>query len=289
MKHRNKLETKRNGLTLILFIIVFIIFAFYSFTIIYPIAWGLLSSLKTPTDFYDNSFGFPTVYVWKNYVTAWTNLEYSNITLPEMFWNSIWFSVGSIVINVYFTALVGYIVSKYRFRGRMFIYNMVVFSMIIPLYGSFPATYKTYHELGFVDSYLILLSATGVLGMNFILMVSYFKNISWTYAEAAMIDGGGHFTIFSRIMLPLVKPMLVSLFLVGFIGKWNDYMSALLYLPNKLTLAAGLYRYQEIAMRQGLVPMLFAGLFIALVPILIVYCAFSNTMMNNMTFGGIKG
>lgn len=289
MKHRNKLETKRSGLTLILFIIVFVIFVFYAFTIIYPIAWGLISSLKTPGDFYDNTFGLPAEYRWDNYLYAWTNLEYSNVTLAEMFWNSIWFSVGSIVINVFFTALVGYIVSKYQFRGRTLIYNVVVFSMIIPIYGSFPSVYKTYHMLGFVDSYLILLSATGVLGMNFILMVSYFKNISWTYAEAAMMDGAGHFTIFSKIMLPLVKPMLVSLFLVGFIGKWNDYMSALLYLPNKLTLAAGLYRYQEVALRMGQAPTLFAGLFIALLPILLVFFAFSNTMMNNMTFGGIKG
>ena len=272
----------------VLFFIVFLLFAFYSFTLLLPIFWGLVSSLKTPYEFWSPEFFFSKPQ-FGNYVQAWKSLEYNGTTFPLMLWNSIWFSVGSVVINLFFTALVSYIIAKYQFRGNKVIFNVVIVSMMIPLYGTFPATYKLYHQLGWTDSYLILLSATGVFGMSFILLTSYFRNLSWSFAESAMIDGAGHFRVFWSIMLPLAKPMLVAMFMLSFIGKWNDYMAAILYLPNKLTLAAGLFKYQEIAVQRGLLPILFAGLFIVMVPVLVLFSAFNGAMMKNMTFGGLKG
>jgi ABC-type glycerol-3-phosphate transport system permease component len=287
--HKNRLETKRTGFTLVLFILVFLFFAVYAFSLLYPIAWGLMSSLKTPREYINVNKLFPAKLMFSNYAEAWKNLSYEGTTFLEMTWNSVWFSVGSTVISIFFLTLTSYIIAKYEFRGRKLLYGMVVFAMIMPSYGTFSTQYSLYYKLGWANSYLILLSATGVLGMNFIIMSAYFRNISSSYAEAARIDGAGHWRVFFSVMMPLAMPMVASFFLLGFIGKWNDYMAPLLYLPKMLTLATGLFKYQEIAERTGSYPMLFAGLFIVMVPIILIFTLLSNTMMKNMTFGGLKG
>ena len=287
---RNRLENKRSGFTWILFLIVFLIFVLYAVSLIYPMLWGLLTSLKAPLEYQINTGKLlPEKWLFGNYIEAWKNLQYEGTSFIEMLWNSIWFSVGSILINMFFLSLASYVMSRYRFRGRTLIYNTIVFSMVIPLYGSFASVYRLYYQLRWVNSYLILLSATGVAGMPLIILSAYFKNLSWSFAESAQIDGAGHFKVFWSIMLPMAMPILASMFLLSFIGKWNDYMTALLYLPGKLTLAAGLFKYKEIAMRYGDVPRLYAGLFICMIPILILFSLLSKTMMKNMTFGGLKG
>jgi ABC-type glycerol-3-phosphate transport system permease component len=296
LKAASKLQTKRSGGTWALFFIVFVIFVFYALSILYPLVWGFIASLKNADEYYlepanlAEVFALPKKYYWSNYNYAFFKLEDHGVNFLSMFWNSTWFSVGSIAINLLFTSLVAYIISKYKFPGRNFLYLVAVLTMIIPIYGTFPATYALYHNLKMVDSPLILLSATGGFGMNFIILTSYYSNISWTYAEAAMMDGAGHFKIYTRIMRPLARPMLASIFLLGFIGKWNDYMSCLLYLPQKyVTLAGGLFDYEIANVQLGTYPYLFAGCFLSLIPVLILFACLSKTMMKNMTFGGIKG
>jgi ABC-type glycerol-3-phosphate transport system permease component len=107
--------------------------------------------------------------------------------------------------------------------------------------------------------------------------------------EAAKIDGANFYQIYFKIMRQQASPLALTLGLLLFINKWNDYMSPLLYLPEKPTLATGLYRYQTIVERNGNYPVLFAGLFMCLLPILIIFSIFSDKMMNNINIGGLKG
>lgn len=301
LKAQSKLETKRSGGTWALFFLVLLIFLLYSFSIIYPIVWGFIASFQSQQAYYYNLIDPPESF-WEalQFRGGWASTNYkealskltstSGVTFMEMFWNSTWFSVGSIVINLFFVSLTSYVIAKYRFKGRQFVYMLAIITMIIPIYGALPANLKLYKELHMYDSPLILLSAIGGFGSNFILLVSYYRNISWTYAEAAMMDGASHAKIYFRIMMPLARPMLVSMFLLGFIGKWNDYMSCILYLPkNYVTLAGGIYQYQSNITQGGNYPVLFAGIFISLIPIVILFALLSKTMMKNMTFGGIKG
>lgn len=301
LKAQSKLETRRNGGTFVLFLLVFLLFALYAFSIIYPIVWGFISSFQDQQSYYINIIDPPETY-WEayqfrgnftgeNYGVALQKLTSSSgVTFLQMFWNSTWFSVGSIAINLFFVSLTAYIISKYQFKGNKLIYTIAIVTMVVPIYGSLPACLRLYHQLGMYDSPWILLSAIGGFGTNFVLLVSYYRNISWTYAEAAMMDGASHAKIYFRVMMPLARPMLVSMFLLGFIGKWNDYMSCLLYLPTKyVTLAGGIYEYQTKVEQGGNYPVLFAGIFLSLIPIVILFAALSKTMMKNMTFGGIKG
>ena len=107
--------------------------------------------------------------------------------------------------------------------------------------------------------------------------------------EAAKIDGANFYQIYFKIMRKQASPLALTLGLLLFINKWNDYMSPLLYLPEMPTLATGLYRYQTIVERNGNYPVLFAGLFMCLLPILIIFSIFSDKMMNSINIGGLKG
>ena len=119
-------------------------------------------------------------------------------------------------------------------------------------------------------------------------MYGFFKNVSWFYAEAAFIDGGGHFMVFFRIMLPLALGPIVTLFVVAFVQNWNDYMTMILYMPSYPTLSSGLYEFQANAIHGVDYPVYFAGLLISLIPTLTIFAFCSDIMMSNMNVGGIK-
>lgn len=287
LKRSKSILYKRSGGEKVLYAFVFVFFVIYSLALILPYVWGFLSSLKTPFEYFE-PFSMPEKLQWSNYVTALTSMSVENISLLDMFWNSIWFTFGSIIISVECYSLQGYMLSKYRVKGRNFILALIIFVMVIPVYGTFPAAYKLYHDIKLVDSYLILITAIGAVGFNTLIMMSFYDNVSWTYAEAGMIDGANHFQIYWRIIRPQAKPIILTLLLLAFIGKWNDYMNPLLYLPNKLTLATGIYKYQEVAARRGNYPIYFAALSMFVAPCLLVYAFFSKRLMENLSVGGIK-
>ena len=126
-------------------------------------------------------------------------------------------------------------------------------------------------------------------GFNFIVLYSFFKTLSWTYAEAGFIDGASHLRVFVKIMLPMALPVMGSLFLVQMVQLWNEYMEPNLFLQSYPTLAAGLFIFQLQMTRQMNYPMLFAGLIVSVVPVIVLFVAFQKVMMESMSVGGIKG
>ena len=272
-----------------LFACVLAFFCLYAFSLIYPVVWGFLSSFKAVDDYYDSRFGLPIEWVFENYPLALETISDGDMSFLQMTWNSIWFAAGSAWINMEFISAYAYVLNKYKFRGRNFLYGLCLFIMSVPIGASFVSTYRLYYALQLDNSYLILLTATSVYGMNLMLFHSYYSNISNSYMEAAKIDGANFYQIYFKIMRKQASPLALTLGLMLFISKWNDYMSPLLYLPEMPTLATGLYRYQTIVARRGTYPILFAGLFLCLVPILVIFMIFSDKMMNNLNVGGLKG
>ena len=286
---RSKLNRK-TGLEAVLFTIVFIIFFVYAFMLIYPFVWGIVSSLKSANEYYDVMFGLPSDWRFDNYARAIKEITDGGLSFPNMAWNSLWFAAGSAIINVEFISAYAYVLNKYKFKGRNFLYNLCILVMTVPLFGgTFVSNYRLIYGLGIANSYLILLTATGVYGMNLILMHTFYSNISRSYMEAAQIDGANFAQIYFKAMHPQARPMIITLALMIFIRKWNDYLDPLLFLPNMPTLATGLFRYQSIVERSGNYPVLFAGLMICTLPILILFAIFNEKLMGNISIGGLKG
>lgn len=270
-------------------IIVFIIFALYTFTLIFAMLWAISASLKSQVEFNHNLNGLPKEWLFSNYGTAFTAVQANENNMFVMFWNSVWYSCGGALLTVLTSSVTAYVVAKYKFPGRGFIYGVAILTMMIPIVGSFPSQYRVYDTLKIMDSPFILFTAMAGFGFEFIVLYSFFRTLSWTYAEAGFIDGASHFKVFFRIMLPQALPVIGSLFIVSVVNRWNDYMFPTLFMQSYPTLSSGLYIFQQNMMFEVNYPVLFAGLIISVIPVIVLFVCFQNTMMESMSVGGIKG
>lgn len=269
--------------------IVFILLSLYAFSLLYAMGWALLSSLKTQTEFTKNLNGLPTQWHFENYINAFKSVQANGHSMIEMFWNSLWYSCGGAALGVIASSMVAYVVAKYKFPGRSLIYALALVTMMIPIVGSFPSQYRMYSKLGILDTPWLLVTKFSGFGFNFVILYAFFKTLSWTYAEAAFIDGASHLKVFLKVMLPQALPVMGSLFLVSTVQLWNEYMEPNLFLQSHPTLSSGLYVFQLEMTRGTNYPLLFAGLIVSVIPVIILFVKFQKTMMESMSMGGLKG
>lgn len=270
--------------------IMLVIFAVYGFSLMFPVIWALVSSFKTGIDFDNNPFGLPQVWTLENYQNLNTLFTKNGYTFIEVIWNSIWMSTLSTVLGIASSSLTAYVVAKYRFKGSGFLYALAIFIQIIPLVGSTAGMYHLLHTTLQIANKPLLIWPIwmGGFGFSFLMLYGAFKSVPWSYAESAFIDGAGHFKTFFKIMLPAVKPVLGSLFIVNFINAWNDYMTAYLYIDNYPPLSLLVYNLSDAASRMD-TPSYFAVIIISLIPTLLLFIAFQKVIMENTTTGGLKG
>mgnify|MGYP000283961692 FL=1 len=285
-KIRWKMRRKSERVVLTL---VFIVFAIYAVTLMIPFVWAFISSLKTDDEYYERVFAWPRDWLFGNYIRAFKEFTVNGVSFLGMFANSLWLTVAGTFISIMVTSMTAYTVAKYDFRGNKFIYRLAIFIMVIPIVGNLPAQYKLIMDLGINNPIGILLLYTGGFGMNFIILHGTYRSISWTYAEAAFIDGGSDWTVYWRIMLPQAMPSLIALSVLSCIGIWNDYMTPFLYLKNSPTLALGIYQFDVMQQYRSNVPIYYCGVLLSMLPILILFVCMQKTIMTNTVAGGLKG
>lgn len=282
----------RTGAEKVLFAIFFVILVIYSLTMLYPFFWMIISSLKGATEYaVGNPLALPERWRFENYANVFQNLSLPDgTTYLDMVFNSLWYTLLSSGLTCFMSCVTGYCISKYRFKGRNFIYGTAIFCMTIPIVGTTGAYYRLIGQLHLYDTPLyVVVTHMSSWGTYFLIMYGFFKNVSWSYAEAVFIDGGGHYTVFFKIMLPQALGPIATLFIMSFIGNWNDYMSVIMYLPSYQTLASGLYTYRAVQTRSVNFPEYFAGLLVSMLPIIVLFSLFSDVIMKNMSVGGLKG
>ena len=285
----------------IVFFVTGIIMAVYAVSLIYPILWVLFSSLKDTYDYTLRPFSLPDIWYFENYSTAWAALtvEVWNPTSKtlvtynygNMFFYSVVITTVTSFLGVFLPAITAYIVAKYRFRGRDLLYKVALFTMIIPIIGSLSSSLAVRRALGIYDNLIpYLLTSSSGFGFNFILLYGAFKSISWAYAEAAFIDGAGHHTVMYRIFMPMMMPTLFALFVLGFVGGWNDYMTIITYLPSYPNLAYGIYMFNALStVNQHSDPVVMAGFVLVAIPTVTIWCVAQKFVSNKVVVGGLKG
>lgn len=288
LEKKKKAMSKGQRIVMTLMLIFFIV---YSLTLIYPMVWMVLSSLKGSLEYEaGNAFALPKKWLFSNYLDAFTKLEVKKTGFFGMVWNSLWMSGLSIFIGAIGSAMICYVMAKLRFPGQKIIYTIIILQMIIPTYGSFSAVYKLKRDLGLYNNVLnIIVSSIGVGGYRFLVLYAFYKGVSWTYAEAGFMDGATQFQVFWKIMFPMVLGPIATFAMTDFIGAWNDYMSPLMYMPSFPTLASGLYEYESNMIRAVNYPVYFAGVTLSVIPIITLFIIFRDTFMSSMNVGGIKG
>ena len=274
-------------------LIVFaVLFFLYSLTLIFPMLWLLYNAVKSKNEFFFNPWAVPESPV--KHLSNFT-VVFTEFGLGEMFFNTIFLSVLCPLITLFFTACAAYAYAKHTFRCKGLLYAVAMVPMIVSIAGTQTATYKLINDIGLYDNLFgILLMSTSGFGFNFLLISSVFINISDAYREAAKIDGAGNWRIFLTIYVPQASNLLIALYILSFIGTWNDYMTPYLYLPSHETLATGIYRLQNRLTQgndkyQNDYPKLFASMIISVLPVLILFTAFQNKIMKFALGGGVKG
>lgn len=270
------------------FVIVFIVFVLYSASLIGCLLWAFMNSLKGKYEYLANCVALPKDWLFSNYIQAFKVLEVNDTDAFTMLFNSLWLSLCRPAINLLTATMASYVMSKYKFPGRKLIWGIILTIMVLPIYGSGSAGLILYKNLGFYDSPRILLASVTGLGGS-IMIISAFDGVTKSYMEAAFVEGAGHFRVFWQIMVPQISGLLSALFIMSFVGNWNDYMTAITYLPSYLTLSTGLYLFEKFNERTLNVPQLFAGALLCMIPTTALYVIFQDKFMNLSFGGGIKG
>lgn len=274
---------------IVLHCIVSLIFTAVALSYLYILIWCVLSGLKSHSEIVLNPFSLPTTWHWENYVDLTQLLKAGENNFWDMLLNSILFSVLAPFANQFIIMQFAYVVSKYKFPGSKLIVPLIMVVMTLPLYGTGGGMYKLYHGLGLIDSYAQLLIVGAVTNTWTLYYMAYFQNMSWSYAEAAMMDGANHFDIYYRVMMPQAKPILGALFLTNWLASWNDYSSSMIYHPKLPNLAYGIYQFSTEMIYRARLDILFASCVIAALPALILFVVFNKTITSNVSLGGLKG
>ena len=286
--HLNYFKRKTPG-EIIIYSITSLIFAVVAFTYVYILLWTFMSGLKTHSEIILNPFALPLRPIWNHFIEVTQLLEVNEHGFWSMLFNSAYFSILGAFLTQFVTATFAYTCTKYKFKGSEIPYVIILVMITLPIYGTAGASYKLYRDLKMIDSYWLILVNLGGMNGSFLYYRAFFKNVSNTYIEAAQIDGAGHFTIYLKVIFPQARPLFGALFLTGWLGSWNSYDSALVYLPNLPTLTVGLYQFNTEMIYRARLDILFAGCFIAAIPALILFVAFNNVLTTNVSLGGIKG
>lgn len=270
--------------------IVFVIFAVYAFTLIVPFMWMLVNSFKSNSEFFADIWALPKQFNFDNYISVFTNFSVGRYNLFTMFLVSVGITLAATIINTLLSAMAAYVVAKYENWVTKTIYSIAIFTMIMPVVGTLPAQYRLMQSLQLVNTVpgLLILYANA-FGFTFFIMHGYFKSLSWTYAEAAFVDGANDFQVFFGVMLPMARPVAISMSVIYAIGVWNDYVTPSIYLRSVPTMAVGIRTLTQTMIASGGYAEMFATMILSIIPILIVFIIFQKAIMENTVAGGIKG
>ncbi len=261
--------------------------------------WAICTSLKTSDEFLKDPAGLANSFNIKNFVEVFSKISYQvdndngifTKYYESMLLYSFLYAGGSAFFQVFCTAIVAYCTAKYQNKVSTIVNYVVIITLILPIVGNTPSMISLMRSLGLYNTMIgAWIMKFGFNNMYYLIFYAAFKSLSWTYAESAFMDGASHFTVFFKIMLPLMIKLVGTVFLLFFIEYWNDYQTPMFYLKDYRTASYGLFViYTSTESELAYPPIKIAGGIIIALPILILFLCFKDKIMGNLTEGGIKG
>ncbi|MEU5724899.1 carbohydrate ABC transporter permease [Micromonospora sp. NPDC047738] len=253
-----------------------------------PLLWMFLSSFKSDGEILADPWGLPGALRLENWARAWTEAH-----IGRYFLNSAIVVAGSLTLTMLLGATAAYVFARYEFRGRQIVYYLFVGGMMFPVFLALVPLFFVVRSAGLLGTWpgLILVYAAYSLPFTVFFLTAFFRTLPTAVAEAALIDGCGHFRLFFRVMLPMARPGLISVAIFNFLSHWNQFLLPAVLLegdPSKYVLAQGLSALAVSQGYQGDFSGLFAGLTIATLPVLVVYAVFQRQIQAGLTAGQLK-
>ena len=279
------MTTRRLSLWLTDFLMYALLIAVSIFMML-PFIWMVSTSLKPP----DEIFAIPPIIISKHSsLSAYAYLQ-QQYHILNIIKNTFVIAFSATVLRLFFCALGGYGFAKFKFPGQGGLFAFLLGTMVIPGAVTLVPVYIIMRDLKWIDTFwpLIIPGAANAFGIFF--MRQYIMSVSNELMDAARIDGAGEFTIFWRIILPIIAPGLTSLGLIFFMGSWNDFIGPLIYLksPEHFTLPL-IIRSLVGPVGRTVYDVQMATSVISLIPLLIIFLIFQRRFVEGITAGAIKG
>ncbi|MCD7955998.1 MAG: carbohydrate ABC transporter permease [Lachnospiraceae bacterium] len=281
------MKAKKRILNIIYHVLVFC----FGLVMIYPLIWMVMSSFKeTSTIFSTAGSLIPEKFVLENYVNGWKG--FANVSFRVFFQNSLFISIIATIGTVFSSAIVAYGFARCEFRGRKILFAAMLVSMMLPAQVLMIPQYLWYQKLGWVGSYLPLIVPYffAIQGFFVYMMTNFIEGIPKELDEAAKIDGCSYYTIFTRIIFPLMTPTLISAVIFSFMWRWDDFLSALLYVSNTVkypvSLALKLFCDSSSSSDYGA---MFAMATLSIIPAVLIFLFFQQYLVEGVSTSGLKG
>lgn len=258
---------------------------FFGLIVVIPFVWMLCSSFKTNAQInaLEQTF-FPRQLSFQNYKDVLEKFDFL-----RYFWNSLFYAIIVSVITIYTSAIAGFVLCKYRFKGRQALFNLILMTMMVPGVVTIIPRFSMMQQLQWLDSYKALLLPSMFTSFGIFLMRQACAAIPNEMLEAARIDGANEFYIFHRIVLPMLNNAIVSMAIFQFLWAWDDYLWPYLTIRSgekqMLSVALNLFSGQYSTDYAGL----FAATSIAIIPVIIVYLIFQKKFIAGVSASAVKG
>jgi len=257
----------------------------YALVVLFPIITMLLGSVKSTQDLIVNPFGLPKAVVWSNYLRAWSEANFA-----VYFKNSLFVTVTSTLATLLAASMASFVLARVRFRANPLILGLFIAGLVVPSRLSIIPLFLLVRDLGLMNTHLalILIYVGTSMPFDIFLLTTFFRQVPNELAEAAVVEGASIWTVYWRIMLPLVRPALATVAVFEALGAWNDFFFPLIFLRDNdlMTVPVGLsVFFGEYATDW---PTLFAALAISIVPVIVMFAFMSRQFIAGLTQGAVK-
>jgi ABC-type glycerol-3-phosphate transport system permease component len=266
-------------------LIIYLFLGIFLVSSLGPLVFTLISSFKTMHDVlaFPPSL-LPNPAIWTNYTDVFSNPYFLRWIL-----NTLIYALGATVLNVIFSAMAGYALSRLHFRGREFIFTVTLGIMMIPLAITLIPKFLVVNTLHLNNTFFALILPAMAQPFSIFIMVQFMKTLPKELEESAMIDGASRWRIFYQVILPLVKPALTVVAILTFQGAWNDFQWPLVALGTQdmYTLPLGLFFFKSAHYTQY--NLLLAGSMFNIIPILLLFFIFQRYFIGAAIGSSVKG
>lgn len=290
-------DKKYNNIDKLFRIFIYVALITLAVTIIIPVAWVFLASIKENSEFYGNPWVMPKGFYFQNFVDAFQKAK-----MGQYFLNSVIVTGTGLVILLVVALPAAYVLARYKFKGNKLVKTMFMGGLfinvnyiVVPIFLVLLDVDKAIKGIigkGVLLNNLFVLAliyAATSLPFTIYLLSGYFSTLPKSYEEAALVDGCGYFGTMIKIMMPMARPSIITVILFNFLAFWNEYIIALTIMPgDSKTLPVGLMTLMKAQKGAAQYGQMYAGLVIVMLPTLILYIMVQKKLTQGMNLGGLK-
>ncbi|WP_329414630.1 carbohydrate ABC transporter permease [Streptomyces sp. NBC_00704] len=263
------------------------VLALWAVMVVLPLLWAVMTSFKDDSSIFGSPWSLPGTLHFDNWSRAWTEAD-----MGDYFLNTVLVVGGSLIGTLALGSMAAYVLARFDFPGNRFVYYLFIAGMGFPIMLALVPLFYVVNNMGLLNTIhgLILVYIAYSLPFTVFFLTAFFRTLPTSVAEAAFVDGASHSRTFFQIMLPMAKPGLISVGIFNFLGQWNQYMlpTVLNTDPDKRVLTQGLVQLAVSQGYKGDWSGLFAGLVMAMLPVLAAYIVFQRQVVQGLTAGALK-